>query len=230
NKVADFVERATNAFTKLSPAVKNTIYVVAGLAAAIGPLLVIFGSILTALPLMAAGFVTLKASVLPAIAAFATAALPIIAVIAAVAALSAAIYGIVKAADLFKIAFKRAFLEVKGYVNDAILSMFESIQSFGDKFDIDLGFKKAIQEARNFQNEISQTLAITPNVSFKDAEDKMRQSVIDAFTSVKEEVYSAMVKAEETVKEGVTNINNGLKGIGSGTITVPVKIAPIGLE
>src|SRR5690606_6068789 len=40
NKVADFVERATNAFTKLSPAVKNTIYVVAGLAAAIGPLLV----------------------------------------------------------------------------------------------------------------------------------------------------------------------------------------------
>src|SRR5690606_17012547 len=210
SKIADLVERATNAFIALPAPIKTTIYVVAGLAAAIGPLLLVIGSLLVAIPSVVAGFAVFKASIAPVIASFVAAALPIIAIVSLIAALSAAIYGIVKAADLFAIAFKRAFLEVKGYVNNAILSMFESIQSFGEKFDIDLGFDKAIQQAKNYQNQINQTLAITPNVTFKDAEDKMRQSVLDLFTGVKDELKTAISGTTETVKGGIEKINNEL--------------------
>jgi len=49
-------------FSELSPSVKNTIVVVAGLAAAIGPLLFGIGTILTLIPSMVAGFASVKAA------------------------------------------------------------------------------------------------------------------------------------------------------------------------
>lgn len=188
NKIADFVERLATAFTNLSTPVKNAIFIFAGLAAAIGPLLVAFGGILFAIPSIVAGFAIFKTAVASFIGVISAGALPVIAIIAVIGALGAAIYGIVKAADLFGIAFKRTFLEVKGFVNDAILSMLESIQGFGEKFNIDLGLKDAVANAKRFQSEIKTALDTTPLVTFKDAEDKMRSSVIDAFTATKEKL------------------------------------------
>src|SRR5690606_6180279 len=58
----------------------------------------------------------------------------------------------------------------------------------------------------------------TPNVTFKDAEDKMRQSVLDLFTGVKEELKTAISGTTETVKGGIEKINNELSKIGGGIL------------
>lgn len=51
------------AFGSLSPGVKQTIVVVAGLVAVIGPLLAVIGTILTAIPSMVAGFASVKVAI-----------------------------------------------------------------------------------------------------------------------------------------------------------------------
>lgn len=56
DKLTGYLDSAVSAFENLSPAVQKSILVVAGLAAAAGPLLVVIGGFLAALPAMTAGF------------------------------------------------------------------------------------------------------------------------------------------------------------------------------
>ena len=55
DKITGFVDKAVTAFESLSPSIQNTILVVAGLAAAAGPLLIVIGGIVQAIPLLIAG-------------------------------------------------------------------------------------------------------------------------------------------------------------------------------
>jgi len=73
--IAKLKEMAIN-FQNLSPRVKKAIAVVALLVTVIGPLLIVFGSIIAMLPFMAAGFALVSAALSPIL-------IPILAVVAA---------------------------------------------------------------------------------------------------------------------------------------------------
>jgi len=78
-KVADFVANVIAKFKELSPSIQKTIVVIAGLAAAIGPVLVALGFLMT--------------TVIPGlIAAFGALSAPILAIVAAIVAVGIAIY------------------------------------------------------------------------------------------------------------------------------------------
>lgn len=59
NRLGDFINGLASSFESLSPAVQKTVFVVAGLAAAAGPVLFVIGSIGAALPALTAGFAAL---------------------------------------------------------------------------------------------------------------------------------------------------------------------------
>ena len=97
-KVADFVANVIAKFKELSPSIQKTIVVIAGLAAAIGPVLVALGFLMT--------------TVIPGlIAAFGLLSAPILAVVAAVVAIGVAV---VKYWE----PIKKAVLEVANYFID----------------------------------------------------------------------------------------------------------------
>jgi len=78
-KVADFVANVIAKFKELSPSIQKTIVVIAGLAAAIGPVLIALGFLMT--------------TVIPGlIAAFGALSAPILAIVAAIVAVGVAIY------------------------------------------------------------------------------------------------------------------------------------------
>ena len=84
-QIGDFVQAAANAFAGLSPEVKKAIFVAAGLAAALGPVLVAAGGLITALPALQAGFAVLGVSSVAALG-------PLLVPIGAIAAGAVLIY------------------------------------------------------------------------------------------------------------------------------------------
>ena len=87
-EVAEGLTKLAQWFGNLSPEMKKVITVVLALVAAIGPLLVIFGTILTAIPMMVQGWGILKV----AMGAVMLPALEIVAIIAAIIAVSVLLY------------------------------------------------------------------------------------------------------------------------------------------
>jgi hypothetical protein len=75
--VSSFVERAANAFASLSPGTKTLIVGLAGIAAAVGPVLVAVGTLGAALPAITAGFSVLGVSSLAALGPLVPAALAV---------------------------------------------------------------------------------------------------------------------------------------------------------
>lgn len=88
--VAEALTRLTEWFINLSPAAKKIITIVALLVAALGPLLVFIGTLLTMLPLMKAGFLMVKV-------AAGVVLVPLLKIIAIVAAIVAAIHVLYRA-------------------------------------------------------------------------------------------------------------------------------------
>jgi phage-related protein len=86
--IVDGIKALVERFMSLSPAGKKVVVIVAALAAALGPLLVIFGTILTAIPMMVQGWGLLKV----AMGAVMLPALKIVAIIAAIIAVGVLLY------------------------------------------------------------------------------------------------------------------------------------------
>jgi tape measure domain-containing protein len=84
-EIGDFVKSAADAFAGLSPEVKKFIFIGAGLAAALGPVLFGLGSLITLLPALQAGFAVLGVSSLAALG-------PLLVPIGAIAAGAVLIY------------------------------------------------------------------------------------------------------------------------------------------
>ena len=90
NKLAGFLSELLNKFQALSPATKKVITVVAGLAAAAGPLLIALGAIGSALPLVVSGFAALTG--------------PIAAITASILGVGGLVFGITQLSDSFDVA------------------------------------------------------------------------------------------------------------------------------
>jgi len=113
-------------FSKLSPETKKTIVVIAGLAAAIGPVLIVMGSIISSVGVIMGAFGGL-AAFLPSLGALFTALTgPIGIVIAIVAALAASVYLVIKNWDQIKEFFSGLWETVKNIFSSA----WEAITNF----------------------------------------------------------------------------------------------------
>lgn len=98
NSVSGFIERLNKSFNELNPSTQRTIFLITGLVAAIGPLLVGIGSAVSVLGFMTIGIGALAASLPAAIAgitAFVTAVAPIAAVVGAITAVAVSIAGLI---------------------------------------------------------------------------------------------------------------------------------------
>jgi TP901 family phage tail tape measure protein len=87
-KVAEWLQKVAQWFGKLSPEMKKVITVVLAVVAAIGPLLVIFGTILTMIPMMVKGWAILKGAMMVVMLP----AIKIVAIIAAIIAVGVLLY------------------------------------------------------------------------------------------------------------------------------------------
>lgn len=87
NAFADLIGRMVEGFSRLNPEIQKIILVFVGLVAAIGPLLLIIGSIVQILPVFLAGFAAIKGAVLALTVTFAPLMLEIGLLLAAIAAM-----------------------------------------------------------------------------------------------------------------------------------------------
>jgi TP901 family phage tail tape measure protein len=86
--IADGIKALVEWFGSLSPAGKKVVVIVAAIAAAIGPLLVVFGAVLTAIPMMVQGWAILKGAMMVVMLP----AIKIVAIIAAIIAVGVLLY------------------------------------------------------------------------------------------------------------------------------------------
>lgn len=78
SRFADFIAQLSEKFNALSPSTKTAIFAIAGIAAAVGPLLLSLGGLLKILPLIGAGFTAVTGPIGIAIAAIAGAAVLVV--------------------------------------------------------------------------------------------------------------------------------------------------------
>jgi hypothetical protein len=64
-RLVGWLTRVMDSFLNLSPAMRTVVIIIGAVAVALGPLVTLFGTLLTMLPLMKAGFIALRAAVAP---------------------------------------------------------------------------------------------------------------------------------------------------------------------
>lgn len=126
-KVVAIIQKVVAWFSELSPEVKQTIVVVAGLAAAIGPLLVVIGTLVSSI-----------GTIVGALGAISVG--PIVAVVAAVGALIAAIVALWKNNEGFRDGVMQIWETIKATVGPVIDGIKETIgkmmESIGPSLDV----------------------------------------------------------------------------------------------
>ncbi len=128
-QIAAFLNRVANGFKSLSPATKKFIVIAAGLATALGPVLLSIGSILKLLPLMKAGLLALTG--------------PVGLVVGAIAALAAGISFARSKSEKFKRAtnaIAAAFVELTRIIKEVVIQFGQGISKIFSG-DIKEGFK-----------------------------------------------------------------------------------------
>lgn len=208
NTLADVVENLSEKFSKLSPVTQKIVLIFAGLAAAIGPLLVGLGFFITSIiPALVTGFTAISG----ALAGTTGAVLAITAVVLAFGTLA---YGIYKSWDTFVAFFDRLWAETKVTFALALLDIITKVNSFTSNFGI--SFDKTEQVLKNFARATVENLNKTPLVTFEDANNAMRDSIINGFTSMKKTAIDFLTgttaEANKTASsiDGVTKKVNGL--------------------
>lgn len=128
-----------NGFNELSPGVQKTILVVAGVAAALGPLLIGLGSVVTAIgiltPVLApviAGIAGIAAAItaaaIPAMAAIAVAIAPLLPILAALAGAAALVYAAYQNWGAITAIAQNLYNGVKTYLQDKLGAVFSWLQ------------------------------------------------------------------------------------------------------
>ncbi len=140
------IEALSKRFKELSPRMQTTILAIAGIIAAIGPALMIFGKLSTgvgaALKTLGTLVAFIKTALIPAITSI---SLPVVAVVAGIAALAAIAYEVYRAWDEVKAALAATWEYLKAKASgmgisiakifeEMKLSLFESIDGILEKF------------------------------------------------------------------------------------------------
>lgn len=124
--VADVIGNAAEAFASLPAGVQTGIAVVLALVAALGPLLMVIGSVVAALPAISEGFVMLGGALAIPLA-------PAAAVVAAIAAIAAAIYAAWTTSETFRAAVMAGVDAISSKVQEICAFLAPYVQAFLDQ-------------------------------------------------------------------------------------------------
>lgn len=176
NKLADVVSGLTDKFSQLSPTTQKVVFVLAAVAAGIGPLLVGLGFLTTTiLPALTAGFKTLSVVASPIV-------LKIAAIVAAVAALALVAKSIYDAWGPIASFFKGIFNQVQLSVANGLLSIIESVEGVSSK--IGITFDSAKAAIKGFAADAKKSLDAAPVTSFGDAAGAVGTAIKDNFNAI----------------------------------------------
>lgn len=124
--VSKLIERLGEAFNSLSPPVKTAIIVIAGIAAAAGPVLIILGGLVTAITGVVGAIGTIAAAV---------AAVGLPAIAAGVAGITILVAEWAAILVVLGLAWQKNFLNIRGLVSDAASAVLEAFSRIKAVFD-----------------------------------------------------------------------------------------------
>ena len=176
-KLVTFITGLVNRFTELDSTTKTVIVVVAGLAAAVGPLLLGIGGIIAIIPTFTAGLAALKIAM--------TAALGPIGILAA--AFAGLAFYVVNNFDEIKIASKLLLLDTISFAQNfvkAIDTLVSSIPGFKSVTTAAFGSLQVL--GQNVAKSLKENLAEKSAKSFEDLKDSAQESINGIKTSFEE--------------------------------------------
>jgi len=180
-------------FSNLSDTTKTVIVVVAGLAAAIGPLLLGLGYLMTTvLPMIKAGFIAVSAAMTPLV-------LKIGAVIAIVGGLILVGKAVYDSWDTVKVFFGQMWEKIKLLFIKGVASTLAVFNKFTSAIGLD--FSDTVEDLQKTAKGIESALATQPVISFGDVMSAIGGNIMKTFTSVKDAVSSATDEVAEGNKE-----------------------------
>ncbi len=238
-RVAEVISELTTKFANMDDSMKQTIFIVAGLAAAIGPLLILVGKMSTGLssliklfaPMVAGlGSATGATGGLSAVIAAITG--PIWVAIAAITAIIAIIISLWKTNEEFRDAMKQVWENVKNIIDGAINLIKGIIQAFTSFFTGDWeGLKSAIVQiwdsiwkilGNTIEGAVGLLITIIKGL-IKSITDLFTGMISDAFNWGKNLVsgfIDGIKSMASAVSNAVSNVIGGVKdflGFGSPT-------------
>ncbi len=208
-KVVAALTKMVNWFSNLDDSTKKVIVVVAGIVAAIGPLLTTIG-FLTAniLPAMKAGFAAVSLVMSPI-------ALKIAAIVAVVGGLVLVGKAVIDSWDTVKEFFSQMWDKVKLMFINGVASLLKAFNKFTKIVGID--FSNTIHKLESNAKGIRDSLDAKPVVTFGDTMSEIGKNIMNTFDSVKESVMGAS-GAVEDLNTTTTNANGNIGG-GANKIT-----------
>jgi tape measure domain-containing protein len=217
--VIKFLEEFTHWFDSLSDSTKRWIFIVGGLAAAIGPALIALGGMLKLLPLLVSGFTALGV-------VFNTLFSPITAIIAAIGALAAAAAYVYSNWKAFKDLFIRLWDKIKNALVESVAKMIGVIAKLYAWIP---GFGKAVGKAQQWIRSFKSTIPTKTDADkFKSFGASIKATVGDIggwisgmlgsgsdSSKALDNVNSKMKAISDSAKKGVKNVKDFASSISS---------------
>ena len=211
-KLADGVSKVCNWFQKLSPETQTFIMIVAGLLAALGPLLVLIGTGITLFANLSIVAGALGVSI-GAVCA------PILAVIAAIAAAIAIGYLLIENWDSIKAFANNCWNAIKDYIVNTVKTTVSNAKATYE------GFKSFISICFNAIKSVISTVWNGIVSAFNMGKSAV-SSVIGVFNNIKSSISSAM----NSIYSTVSSIWNRVKGIFSAVLKPNIKMPKISMS
>jgi tape measure domain-containing protein len=225
NSLAEKLAGLAEGFSQLNPGIQKFLIIGGAIAAAIGPVVLIFGGILAAIPSMVAGYAALKVATIALasstkkwVVANGMLVIQIAAIAAAVAALALIAKSIYDSWGSISAFFDRLWAGVQYTFASRLLAIIQTVNKFG-KF-VGVEFKDTEKSLKSFADSAKANLDSKPVVTFGDAVGAVGQSMTDNLKSgmqaVKDLFFSGGKAAEsgaDTVTTSVDKIKASSKGL-----------------
>jgi hypothetical protein len=200
-KIVSAVTGAVEWFSKLDGSIKAIIAVVAALAAAIGPLLIGFGFLVSnIIPMLKAGWVAVTAVMTPLV-------LKIAAITAAVAGLILVGKGVYDSWGTVSKFFGQMWEKIKLFFIQGVANTLKTFNKFTSIIGLD--FSDTIAKMETDAKGIKAALDAEPMVSFGDVVSDIGKNIMNTFSSIKNSVMGT--------KEEVMNTNDELANAQAST-------------
>jgi hypothetical protein len=206
-KVVTVITSVINWFSGLDAGVKRTIVIVAAIVAAIGPLLVGLGFLMTTIiPALVTGFGAVTAVMSPLI-------LKVLAITAVVAGLVLITKGIIDSWDTVKAYFGGLWDKIKLFFIKGVADTLEVFNKFTSAIGLD--FSETVDSLKSDAVELQTALDAQPIITLGDVFGEIGSNIMSTFTSTKDAIVGAMGASKAAIDEVVVSAGN-LGGIGGG--------------
>ena len=191
--IANGIKALVDWFTSLSPTGQKVVVIVGAIVAALGPLLLIIGTLLAMIPAIATGFGIVSAAMAPVI-------LPILGIVAAIAAVIA--IGVLLYKNWDKI--KAGAIEIWGSIKDFFVGLWDGIKEWF--LGIWNGIKDGVSSIWNGIKDTASTVWETITTGISDA----LNAIVTFFSKLPARIWKWLVRAWENITTWVSDVWNSL--------------------